>query len=102
MSWETYYDFDFEDIPFAGDEVPECIAHLVKRDDEEEEKEEEQNESGPPVTEFACPICEHTPKTVSLCGHMFRALCIKLALEVSGSCPVCDEVRQLRSMYISS
>ncbi|KAG5716162.1 hypothetical protein E4T56_gene10682 [Termitomyces sp. T112] len=107
MTWETYDDFDFDDLACTGDEVPECIAHLVQRDNEEEDQEEEQNESGPPATEFTCPICEHTPKTVcsTLCGHLFCAPCIKMALEISGSCPVCDKegsVKQLRKMYISA
>ncbi|KAG6909913.1 hypothetical protein DXG01_014433 [Tephrocybe rancida] len=105
QSWETYDEFDFEDLDGAGDEVPECIAHLVKRDDEEEEQEEE-NESGPPATEFACPICDLSPNTVcsTLCGHLFCAPCIKLAYDIQGSCPICDEegnVNQLRKMYIS-
>ncbi|KAG6873880.1 hypothetical protein C0995_009659 [Termitomyces sp. Mi166 len=107
MSWEIYDDFDFDDVDCVGDEVPECIAHLVKREDKEEGEEEEQNEAGPPATEFTCPVCEHTPKTVcsTMCGHIFCAPCIKMAFEISGSCPVCDEegnVKQLRKTYISA
>ncbi|KAF5383122.1 hypothetical protein D9615_005055 [Tricholomella constricta] len=98
-SWEHYDDCDFEDEEDLGDVVTDDIAQIM-------EEEEEENEDGIPADKFACPICDLSPKTTcsTPCGHLFCGPCIRMAYDIQGSCPVCDEVgsvQQLRKLYIS-
>ncbi|KAG6831062.1 hypothetical protein H0H92_012985 [Tricholoma furcatifolium] len=106
ITWESFNAFDFDDVCYVTNGLPECIEKYVQRKDAEEVVEEEGNQTGPPAADFACPVCDLKPHTVcsTLCGHLFCAPCIKMAFEINGSCPVCDEegsVHQLRKAYIS-
>ncbi|XP_006661624.1 probable E3 ubiquitin-protein ligase RHB1A [Oryza brachyantha] len=57
-----------------------------------------------PDEEDVCPICleeydEENPSSITKCQHHFHLCCILDWMERSETCPVCDQITSIDSMY---
>ncbi|KAH9835423.1 uncharacterized protein C8Q71DRAFT_765812 [Rhodofomes roseus] len=95
----------------SGTPAHECAAERAAHDAEEARRIAEGIEAeaapAPSGVVFNCPLCLEAPEEASAtrCGHVFCSPCIRSALNVKSSCPVCRTPSvplQLRKLYLSA